>query len=74
MLGLVGVGFWAMALVMEFFFMDIFRLWGDWYFSLETVFEETAEIMGTSCLLMAFVWFRRVKIDEILGDEGRGML
>lgn len=60
-----GICFWLFALLMEFFLSE-FRSWSLWHYGLEIVLEESGEILGTSGLLMAFVWYGEERWREIL--------
>jgi hypothetical protein len=65
LLALGGMGLWGLALFLDFFYVDIARVWGIWYFNLEVLLEEGAEIFGTSSLLVAFVWYGHGRWNEI---------
>jgi len=60
-----GVCFWLFALLMEFFLSE-FRAWGMWYYGLEITLEESGEILGTSALLIAFVWYGEKRWREVI--------
>jgi len=66
MLALCGLSLWIAALVLEFFFIDLGNAWGRWYVELEMLFEEGAEIFGTTAMLVAYVWYGQTRFNELL--------
>lgn len=53
---ITGICLWLFSLILAFFASEI-GAWGPWYRALELVVEETAEIFGSSILLVVCVWY-----------------
>jgi hypothetical protein len=70
-LAITGICLWVLALVSEFFFIDIWNAWGGWYYGLEVVLEEGAEILGSSSLLLAFVLYAQHRLGGFVGVDRR---
>lgn len=71
-LALCGLSLWIMALVLEFFFVDVDNAWGCWYLRLEMLLEEAAEIFGTTAMLIAYVWYGQKRFNQLLEPSPDG--
>ncbi len=59
-LGLTAIGFWALALITEFFEMTYFVHMGRYWFGAAIWVEESSELLGSSLFLLAVALIARV--------------
>lgn len=68
-LALGGLCLWIGAIALELFYVDVLRRWGGWYLGIESLFEEGAEIFGSTAMLLSFIWYGREGLKQILPIE-----